>query len=297
MIDFVRVHYRDKSRLETFIMKPENFNKMYSVLEYHSGEVLFPFRVNLQNMELVVNEKSGYVKNSIHKLNNVLLYGDEHNYNDFSYSQLCSTIDYLYSKVIDIASTRLSQLEFGLNIKIPIPAEQLISDSVLMHRFERHSGIHEYGSKGYLMTFEHSNYIIKIYDKAKQYNLKDQNILRFEIKFLNAKEFNSLGVFNLNDLKSKDVLNNLFQYLLMRFDELLIIDNYSEESILKEDFQKLNMYSSFIYWDKLTKANRRQTKLNHKLKYYSLLNKYNLLSTRDLLKNLLKEKFHQLINN
>lgn len=296
MIDFVRVHYRDKSRLETFIMNPGNFEKMYSVFEYHSQEVLYPYRVKLKNMELVVNEKNGYVKNSIHKLNNVLLEGDEHNYNDFSYSQLCAVIDYLNTNVIDITTTKLSQLEFGLNISIPITAEQLISRSVLMHKFERHSEIHEYRSKGYLMTFEHSNYIIKIYDKAKQYNLKDQNVLRFEIKFLNAKEFNPLGVFNLNDLKSKEVLNNLFQYLLKRFDELLIIDDYSEDSLPKDDFQKLNMYSSFAFWDKLIIANKRQTKLNHKKKYFSLLKKYNLLNTKDYLRNQITEKYNQLLN-
>lgn len=295
MIDFIRVHYRDKSRLETFIMNPENFKKMYSVLEYHTGEVLYPYRVNLQNIELVVNEKSGYVKNSIHKLNNVLLEGDEHNHNDFSYSQICSVIDYLNNNVIDITSRKLSQLEFGLNIRVPVKAEQIISNSILMHRLERHSVINEYGSKGYMMTFEHYNYIIKIYDKAKQYNLKDRNVLRFEIKFLKAKEFNSLGVFNLNDLKNKDVLNNLFDYLLKRFDELLIIDDYSEEHIPKVDYEKLNMYSSFAFWDKLRNANSRQTKSNHKEKYFSLLNKYNLLNTRDFLRNQLVEKYNQLI--
>lgn len=296
MIDFIRVHYRDKSNLETFIMNPENFKKLYTVLEYNSGEVLYPYKVNLQNMELVVNEKSGYVKNSIHKLNNALLQGDGHNHNDFSYSQLCSVIDYLTSNVIDIGSRQLTQLEFGLNINVPIKAEELISKSILMHKLERHSTINEYGSKGYLMAFEHYNYIIKIYDKAKQYNLKDQNILRFEIKFLKAKEFNSLGIFNLNDLKRIEILDNLFQYLLKRFDELLIVDDYSEELIPKEDLEKLNVYSSFLFWDNLSVAKKRQTKINHKEKYLSLLNKYNLLKTKDFLKTKLIEKYNHLLN-
>jgi len=297
MIDFVRVHYGDKSRLETFIMNPDNFKEMYSVLEYHSGEISYPYRVKFENMEVVVNEKSGYIKNSIHKLNNVLLEGEDHNYNDFTYSQLCSVIDYLNTKVIDITTTKLSQLEFGLNIKIPMTAEQLISKSVLMHKFEKHSRISKYGGKGYLMSFEYYNYIIKIYDKAKQYNLKEQNVLRFEIKFLNTKEFNSLGVFNLNDLKDKEVLNNLFQYLLKRLNELLIVDDYSEESLSKDDFEKLNMYSSFVFWDKLTSANKRQTKSNHRKKYLSLLEKYNLLKTKNFLRDQLVEKYNQLLNN
>lgn len=297
MIDFVRVHYRDNRRLETFIMDPRNFEKMYSVLEYHSGEVLYPYRVKLENMELVVNEKNGYVKNSIHKLNNVLLEGEDHNYNDFSYSQLCAVIDYLNTNIIDITTTKLSQLEFGLNVSIPITAEQLISKSVLMHKFEKHSTTREYRGKGYLKAFEHYNYIIKIYDKAKQYNLKDQNVLRFEIKFMKAKEFNSLGIFKLNDLKNKEVLNNLFQYLLKRFDELLIVDDYFEDFFPKDDFEKLNMYSSSFFWDKLTIAKKRQAKLNHRNKYLSLLKKYNLLTTKTFLRDQLIEKYNQLLND
>lgn len=296
MIDFIRVHYRDKSKLESFILNPEIFQKTYSVLEMHSGEVLYPYKTNLENMEIVVNENNGYVKNSIHKLNNLLLVGEEHNYNDFSYSQLCSTIDYLTENVIDIASKKLTQLEFGLNIRIPMSAEELISQSFLMHNFKKHSSVKEFRSKGYLLMFEHYNYIIKIYDKAKQYNIKDQNILRFEVKFLSSKEFNQLGVFNINDLKSKEVLKNLFQYLLKRFDELLIVDDFSTETISIQDFEKLNMYSSFSFWEKLRNDNKRQSKLNHKKKYTSLLERNNLLKRRNYLRNQLITKFNQLIS-
>lgn len=297
MIDFIRVHYRDKNKLESFVMNQENFNRAYTVFEYHSKEVLYPYKVNLENMELVVNEKNGYVKNSIHKLNNLLIEGDEHNHNDFTYSQLCSTIDYLGSNIIDVTNQKLTQLEFGLNINIPITAKELISKSVLMHKFDRHTTINKFKSNGYLMAFEHCNYIIKIYDKAKQYKLKDQNILRFEIKFLSPKEFNPLGVYNLSDLKNKDILKSLFEYLLNRFNELLIVDNFSEESISKEDFEKLNMYSSFTFWDKLNNTNKRQVKSNHKKKYISLLEECKLLKVKTYLRNQLIEKFTQLLNN
>lgn len=297
MIDFIRVHYRDKSRLEQFILNPDQFQKTYSVLEIHSGEVLYPYKTNLENMEIVVNENHGYVKNSIHKLNNILQESGEHNHNDFSYSQLISMIDYLSNNVIDITSMKLTQLEFGLNIKIPKSAEELISESFLMHNFERHTSIKEFRSTGYMLMFEHYNYIIKIYDKAKQYNIEDQNILRFEIKFLSSKEFNSLGVYNINDLKDKKVLNNLFQYLLKRFDELIIVDDFSNEDIDESDFEKLNMYSSFSFWEKFRKTDKRQLKSNHKKKYFSLLQKHNLLTTKTLVKNKIVEKFNYLITH
>ncbi|AWM13267.1 hypothetical protein DI487_04905 [Flavobacterium sediminis] len=296
MIDFVRVHYNDKIKLETFIKDPNNFEKMFSVLEYHSAEVLYPYKVNLENIEVVVNEKSGYAKNSIHKLNNLLIEGKEHNHNDFTYSQLCSVIDYLRDNVIEITNKKLTQLEFGFNLRVPIPAQELISKSVLMHNFDRHSMINKFKGKGYLMSFEHFNYIIKIYDKAKQYKLSNENILRFEIKFLSSKEFNPLGVYNLNDLKNKEVLENLFDYLLKRFNELLIVDDYSEDLISEKDYEKLNMYSSFIFWNKLNEANKRQVKSNHKKRYLALLEKHNLQKVKNHLRIQLTEKFNQLLS-
>jgi hypothetical protein len=297
MIDFIRVHYRDKSRLEDFILNPENFEKIYSVFEYHSEEILYPFKSNLENMEIVVNEKSGYVKNSIHKLNNLLIEGIDHNHNDFNYSQLCSMIDFLNQNIIDISLNKITQLEFGLNIKLPIKAEGFISQNFLMQNFQRHTAIKKFKGRGYLLEFEHYNYIIKIYDKAKQYKISDQNILRFEIKFLSAKEFNPLGVFNINDLKNRDVLKNLFEYLLKRFDELLIVDEFTIEDTSVKDFEILNMYSSYSFWEKLKTQDKRQLKLIHKEKYFKLIEKYSLLKKKMHLRNELIKKFKQLMCN
>lgn len=297
MIDFIRVHYDDKNQLETFVLDKTKFEKAFTVLEYHSGVIMYPYRVNLENMEIVINEKSGYVKNSIHKLNNLLLEGDEHNYNDFSYSQLCSMIDFLNDNVIDIASNKITQFEFGLNIKIPVKPEDFISKNVLMHNFEKHTAIRKFKGRGYLLEFEHYNYKIKIYDKSKQYRIKKDNILRFEIKFLNSKEFNPLGVYNINDLKDVQVLNKLFNYLLKRYDELLIVDGFSSESISDKDVQKLGMYSSFSYWENLINNNQRQTKMNNKRKYLKMLENYKLLERKNYLREQLIAKFKQLMVN
>lgn len=295
MIDFIRVHYRDKSYLESFILNPDNFEDIYSKLHFHTGEVMFPYKTSLLNMEITVNEKSGYVKNSLHKLYNVLLTNDNHNYNDFGYSDIMRTIAYLESKIIDITLNPLTQFEFGLNIKVPHSAETLISKNVLMHNLERHTTTNKYKGKGYLMAFAHYNYIIKIYDKAKQYQVAE-NILRFEIKFTSSKEFNPLGVYNVNDLRNRDVLNTLFIYLLKRFDELIIVDDFTEETIPESDFNKLSIYSSFSYWQKFEKLSR-QSKMNHKKRFNSLLEKNNLLQTKAMLRNLLVEKFNHLINH
>lgn len=297
MIDFVRVHYHDKSRLEPFVMEKETFESVITSFQYRTSEILYPYKANLGNMEIVINENGGYVKNSIHKLNNLLLGDQGHNYNDFQYSELCSTIDYMSDNIIDVNEKKLTQLEFGLNISVTKNAKSIIKKSILMHNLERHTALRKFKGRGYLLEFEHTNYIIKIYDKAKQYKRRE-NILRFEIKFISPKEFNPLGIYNLNDLKSKENLKNLFNYMLKRFDELLIVDNITKNvEITARDLDNLNIYSSFAYWENLSENNQRQTKMIHKRKYHALLEKYDLLKTKKTLRALLIEKFENLIIN
>lgn len=296
MIDFVRVHYHDKSRLEPFVMEKETFESVITSFQYRTSEILYPYRANLGNMEIVINESGGYVKNSVHKLNNLLVTGRDHNYNDFPYSQLCSTIDYLSDNIIDVNEKKLTQLEFGLNISVTKRAETIIKKSILMHNLERHTALRKFKGRGYLLEFEHANYIIKVYDKAKQYKRRE-NTLRFEIKFISTKEFNPLGVYNLEDLKSKENLENLFNHLLKRFDELLIVDDITKNGEIKaKDLDDLNIYSSFAYWENLSDNNQRQKKMVQKRKYNALLEKYDLLKTKRTLKALLVEKFEELIN-
>jgi hypothetical protein len=296
MVDFVRVHYSDKSRLEPFVIENETFESIITSFQYRTSEILYPYKANLENMEIVINESGGYVKNSVHKLNNLLLADDGHNYNDFPYSQLCSTIDYLSDNTIDVNAKKLTQLEFGLNISVTKRAETIIKKSILMHKMERHTGLREFKGRGYLLEFEHTNYIIKVYDKAKQYN-RLENTLRFEIKFIGTKEFNPLGVFKLEDLKSKENLQNLFNHMLKRFDELLIVDDITKNiEITDRDFNDLNIYSSFAYWENLLYNNQRQKKMVNKRKYHALLEKYDLLKTKRTLRALLVEKFDELIN-
>ena len=296
MIDFVRVHYHDKSKLEPFVLRQESFERVVTSLEYHTGEVLYPYKANLENMQIVINENGGYVKNSIHKLNNLLITGQEHNYNDFSYSELCSSIDYMSDKIIDVTEKKLTQLEFGLNISVTKRAETIIKKSILMHNLERHTALRKFKGRGYLLEFEHTNYIIKVYDKAKQYK-RPENTLRFEIKLIHPRQFNPLGVYNLEDLKSKENLENLFSYMLQRFDELLIVNDITKNGeITPRDLDDLNIYSSFAYWSNLSDNNQRQTKMVHKRKYHALLEKYDLLKTKRTLRALLVEKFEELIN-
>lgn len=296
MIDFIKLYWNDKDRLQSYVLSEGNFDEVNMVLEKHSGQIKYPYTTHFTGMKVGLTQKSGYVKNSLHKSYNILKTGIEHNFNDFTYSSICEEIDYLGSKLVDLDKSRITQLEFGLNILIDIPAEFLIRRNILMHKLKGANHNRQYYGKGELKQFDYYNYVLKIYDKAKQYGL-NANMLRLEVKFTKSKDFQALGIFNIKDLNDKLKLRKLFLLLLERFDELTIIDDYLDSWLTLKDLNTLKRYVNPSYWEVDLIDKTRQTKLRHKKKFEAILNKYNLLKTKSILRSLLIQKFIYLINH
>ncbi|MGC4041205.1 MAG: hypothetical protein QM710_10570 [Flavobacterium sp.] len=296
MIDFIRIFYKDKDRFEQHVVDEQNFPDLNAVLNYHTGSIKYPYTTNLGSLALGVSEKTGYVKNSIHQLYNYLTEEAAHNHNDFGYYSICSTIDFISKKIIDANITKLTQLEFGFNLDVDKDPVSILTRNFLTHQYKEGSVI-DYQSKGKLKQFVHSNYIIKIYDKSRQYNLGN-NILRFEVKFKKAVEYKHLGIYSITDLKKKIVLRKLFIYLINRFDELTIVDNFSIQSIQnKEEYYSLSRYSNPVFWTHEIKNTHSEYKARKRKHFERLLKKNNLLKTKSQLRELLHRKFIYLINN
>lgn len=296
MVDYIKIYYRDKGRFESFVSNPENFEEIEAVLELHSGEVRYPHITYFNGMEVRVTSKYGSVKNSIHKAYNDYITGDGHNYNDFGYSNICEAIDYITSRLVDVDKTKLTQLEFGFNIETPVPACDIIRQNVLMHKLKGPNHRRLFNGQGELKQFDYHNHIIKIYDKGKQYKLT-YNLLRFEVKYVKAKEFQKMGIFHLPDLKKKYLLRKLFLDLIMRFEEMIIVDNYSDQDISQQDLYKLCRYNNPNYWELEISHLSYQTRMRHQRDYMILLQKYQLLRTKSFLRIELRKKFIYLINN
>ncbi len=295
MIDFVKITFYDKYRIENHVTNPDNFKECYSIIEQNSGEILYPKKVYEKKMEVSITKKTACLRNSIHKMANYIEHGKADNYNDFGYNRLCKTIDYLNDKFLLSRHDKITQLEFGLNIKTLIPAQDIVSNNIIYHKYKTHSVNRYFNGKGCLKQFNHSNYNIKVYDKAKQNNL-NANILRFEIKYKGNKVIKSLGGYNLFDLKDKEVLRTLFRDLLKRFDELTIIDEIPDE-VSKKDRKEIQMYLSFNYWENLSERKNRNRKAIHIKRFNKLLEKNDLLKTHKFLRNSLIQKFKNLIDN
>ena len=298
MIDFIKIQYTDKSKLEPFVMSGENFDEVKGTFNFQTGEIGYPYKAKLdETMDIKICMKSGFVQNSIHKLYNQVNEKEQHNYNDFKYSNLVEVLDYMSSKLIDSTKVKITNMEFGLNIRTDVSAEELVENNVFTFKDKNYNSNREFGGKGKLKQFTYTDYLIKIYDKAKQYK-RPGNILRFEIKFTRARSINKFGIYCLDDLRDKELLRDVFNHYLVKFDELLIIDSQKNIRFDSEAHKtKWLKYSNPDYWEKEVSFYSRQTKMNHKKEFLALIEHYGLNSTQEKVRNSLIEKFNFLISN
>jgi hypothetical protein len=294
MIDFVKIKYRDKEKLKKFILQSTTFDAVNDVVDINTGELRDFLSTKLGVLDIRIFNNSAYIQNSLHKQYNFLKTGVSHNHDDFSYSKLCEIVDYLVSNLVDLENTYLTQFEFGFNLIINNPPEVVIRRNVLLHKKIAGSVNNFYG-KGEYKQFAHSNFIIKAYDKGKQFGLS-ANTMRLEIKFIRRYEFLKLGISNVQDFKNKAILSRCFIYFIMRFDELVIVDNFDESTICNlEDYLKLNKYTNHLFWSEELKNHHPQKVARYRKDFSGLLRKYDLLQTRDYLRKLLFLKFEQLM--
>lgn len=298
MIDFIKIQYTEKSRFENFIMSSENYENVQGRYNIRTGEEEFPYKTKLDDvLELKICKKTAFVQNSLHKLYNKINEGIDHNHNDFTYSKLIKTLDYVSDKIIDSTCTKITNLEFGLNVQIFEKAEVLVEKKVFNFQDQNYNANRDFKGKGKLKQFTKSDYLIKIYDKAKQYDL-DQNLLRFELKLTRARSINKHKIYCLDDLRDEEKLQSLFKEYISRFDQLIILDPYQDEIFeTKQEAMKMLRYMNPNYWEHIINESSRTTKARNKKEFLSLINKYNLNTTQIRVRNSLVEKFDFLISN
>jgi len=301
MIDFIKIHYRDKRDFESFVLMEGNFENVTGQFDTHTGEIGYPYKTKFETMDYVISKKTGCIKNSLHKFYNKVVLGQDQNFNDFTYSNLAFSISQLLKKMVNVSETRITHLEFGLNILVQIPAEEIIRKNILMHNLEGFNHNRQYYGQGELKQFDRYNYFIKIYDKAKQYRKEyklKNNILRVELKINKSREFHKTGIFNLLDLLDKINLEKLFSLLLERFDELTIIDDVENfNHFTDKDKIIFKEYVNPRYWENLLELKKYQTRHRNKINFERIQSQYSLNQTKQELRALLVEKFNYLINN
>ena len=300
MIDFIRLIYWNKTFIEHYILQEKNFPKLKTKIEHHTKKRIYPYTDSYHSLSVSVNKESVRIQNSLHKFYNAYLNKDTpnymtHNYNDFSYSQLCKAVDLLLEKFPNLNTACITTLEVGLNIPINRPAEEIINHELIFDNLKPASRDTDFWGKGCYKQYERNKCITKVYDKAKHFGLKEF-IIRIENKIICKKKLKKLGVRSIVDLKSKACLSNLFNHLLSRFDDLTIVDPIYERDLPEEVKAELNEYMLSNFWKEQSKSGNRTKKYRFKKRFEFLLKEHNLLQTKSELRNLLCKKFSELIN-
>lgn len=292
MIDFIKIYTSQKEALE-YKLKTKYDDTICS-LNYLTNEVKYPFRKYLENMEVKVTNTSGNIRNSLHKFHNLANYKLDNNYTDFHIEDIFGALNMLsYELGENIDDYKVTNLEFGLNIRTSLPAEEILKNNFAMFNFDNYSQIETFKGKGFYKQYNRREYYVKYYDKAKQFTLP-YNLLRAEIKIVDSKLLKKNGIYTVKDITNPNSLKLLFKFLLDRVEETNIIDNLDDKDIPLEDKHIIELGKSPSYWLELKQNKSNSSYYERRDKYNSTLSKYNLLTIKEEVKSLLIQKFNEL---
>lgn len=233
------------------------------------GQKITPFKnAYYKGLEFRIYE-TGLIKilGSLHKYWN----NGEHNYNDFDFNAFLDVLKDLKNKFnIDANNCVLKCLEVGININ-----PQLYTNDILNYTFLHSTKGMEWqknNDEGKYKQCEHSQYIIKLYNKALHYRAKGFNIkgeiLRFEIKYKKMEKVNNLGVFNLQDIADKGF--GIFKKaLLTEWQKLLIFD-----TTINSNSKRLLNYNNPTYWTGLLQRPTKSSYYKQKGIFNELIQNY-----------------------
>lgn len=272
--------------------------KLRSVFDIATGEIQeFPKSGRFHNMEAKLTEKSSYIKGSLHKMYNSHYGLGMQNYNDFSFCQAKESIELLCSNLcVNPEFTKITNLEFGFNIRLPYDPKIFIENSLLMFDFEDHTINEKFNGKGNYKEFKKSDYSIKIYNKSKQYDCKDY-ILRVEIKIIKKRILEKMSIYSLSDLLETSAFYSLIEFLRERFDKLLIIDSLAMKKALKANqINMLKNYTNPHYWLNLKQSVKTNTYYKRRRQCHAHVNDYALNKSKKLVAGLIESKFKSLMD-
>ncbi|WP_421808691.1 hypothetical protein [Flagellimonas sp.] len=298
MIDNVKIYPLDKKQFDYQIETKKPVD-LLSVWDRSTGEMFeYPKKARYKNMEIRINKESSYVRGSLHKYYNMDVVGEEHNHNDFSFCQCKQSIENLSNKFyLEPSNTKVTNLEFGMNLSLGYDPGIFINDSLLMYRFNAHTRHEDFKGRGDFKEFKKYSYSFKLYNKSKQFGL-GEHILRIEVKITDKRKLSSIGIETLSDLTTKEAHYSLFAFLMEQYEQLVIVD--SKEMRLALMVPELNAgmqtYCNPNYWKALKEEVSYKVYQRHVRGFEDYGQEVGIFKTKEHISRLLLEKFNSLIH-
>ncbi|RKE77868.1 hypothetical protein [Chryseobacterium sp. AG363] len=296
MIDFIKVYTNTKEPLENRIKYDFLDSETKCSYDYFNKDPKYPCYRRFENIEVRITEKSAFVKNSIHTYFNLKNDFGTGNYTDFPYGDILTAFQQLQGDLNeDISDCKVTNLEFGLNIRTSLSPKQMLENNFLMFNFDEFNQYDTFKNKGSYKQYNRNEYYVKMYDKGLQYKL-EYHLLRLEIKITDSKLLKKrFGIYTVQDIYEKSRLELLFKFLMDRFDEINIIDSYITQEISGEEKMFFELGKSPHYWREIKNSKSRSYYYDLRAKYINLIEKYQLDTIKKELHDLLVTKFQCLI--
>ena len=296
MIDNLKIYSTKKNEFENHI-KLNQIVDLKQFYEPFTGEIKpYPLKGKKLNLDIAINEKTAFITGSFHKQYNLDNDLGSQNHNDFNYSKIKLTTEQIIETFKIAKSTSITNLELGFNIIINEDPQKYIDDYLLMYDLKAPNRNEKFLGKGDYKEFRKTDYYFKIYNKSKPYKL-DKNILRVEIKIIRKRLLELLGVYSLENILEKKVLNNIFELLMQKFEGLTIIDEFNEIDIPPDELERLKNYMNDNYWIRIKQRKTSKQIYTFKKDFRMLQIKYKLNKTKDEIRRKLYSKFNELIND
>jgi hypothetical protein len=265
LIDFIKIKIND---LHSSILEASTLLDFFDNINLSTGEIK---TTNKYGNKVIPHKKASYksLEFRIYETGTITLSGSlhkywnsgAHNYNDFDLDAFRWVLKDLNTTFNIVAENCILRcLEIGVNIIPPIATNHFL-DYCFLHKTLPFEYKHN-SDEGKYKQVKHSQYIIKIYNKALHYkkNFRDieTEILRFEIKYTKMQKLNERGIYNLNDLLNYG-LHNFKNELLKEFNNILFYDN-----TIQSKSKSLPNYKNPIYWTDLLKKPTKTNYYKHK---------------------------------
>jgi hypothetical protein len=261
LVDYIKISIKDlnpaileANPLLDFFYKDINQETGEVRTTNHKGQTITPYKYAYhKSLEFKIYDNGNItLQGSLHKYYN----SGAHNYNDFDFNAFKGVLNDLKTNFnIEPKNCIIRCIELGINI-IPPTKTNYILDYCFLHKtlpFEYQINSDE----GKYKQVKHSQYIIKLYNKALHYKRRgfeiNNEILRFEVKYLKMERLNKLGVYNLNDIVEVG-FNHFKNELITEWSNILFYD-----FTINANSKRLDNYKNPLYWsellEKTTKTN------------------------------------------
>lgn len=260
MIDYVKIWVKTPNTPE--LLRHLELEGSYNTT---TGEVFGVQKKTYHHCTITLNNGGLFFEGSLHKLWNSLNGEVSPNYvpekykgyngNQFDYNKIIEVRDHLTDLLrCTPQQLRFLNMEIGINTTVNFDPKTYIK-GLLMHRGKQFDSM----ADGNYKQAEHSAYLLKIYNKSKQYGM-NKHTLRVELKMRKAREIHKMGIYTFADVTPM-TLNNGKKLLLDAFNSSIHYDHTIRKEELTEREQiMIYKYSNPNFWEELNPRLRHRPK-------------------------------------